>query len=324
MPPLAVIGFGLATLNWTVFSGALLLYFTNLMTIALTSAVMARIYGFRTNLSPKHTVLQNVVIAVAFLALTIPLTLALWRVAREANDSRVINSGLRDAFDGKARVSQIDIDFRHHPIRVNATVLTPKLRPNAERDISLSLRHELGEPIDVNLTQFQVGTGAQAAEVAQLGRARAQERADVEHAETLAARLALIAGVSADDVLVDRERQTATVAARPLDGASLAAYRELEARIAAGEDGWTIRLRPPARPLPAVEFSDGSLTEGGARALELIAWAGERVTAPIELRGPAKEVDFVAGELAQKGVAVLTNRGGRGETVTAAWGAPGD
>ncbi|HEX7655979.1 MAG TPA: DUF389 domain-containing protein, partial [Sphingomonas sp.] len=57
MPPLAVVGFGLATLNWTVFSGALLLFFTNLMTIALAAAVMARLYGFARSLSPQQTAL---------------------------------------------------------------------------------------------------------------------------------------------------------------------------------------------------------------------------------------------------------------------------
>ncbi|MFZ9396824.1 MAG: TIGR00341 family protein, partial [Erythrobacter sp.] len=45
MPPLAVVGFGLATINLTVFSGALLLFVTNLVTIALTSFAMARLYG---------------------------------------------------------------------------------------------------------------------------------------------------------------------------------------------------------------------------------------------------------------------------------------
>ena len=123
MPPLAVVGFGLATLNWTVFSGALLLYFTNLMTIALTAAVMARLYGFRTSLSPKHTVLQNILIALALAGLAIPLTLALWRVAREANDTRLINSTVRDIFDDRARLSQIDVDFRARPIEITATVL---------------------------------------------------------------------------------------------------------------------------------------------------------------------------------------------------------
>jgi hypothetical protein len=55
MPPLGVVGFGLATANWTVFSGALLLYVTNLMTIALVATTMARIYGFSARLSEKQT-----------------------------------------------------------------------------------------------------------------------------------------------------------------------------------------------------------------------------------------------------------------------------
>ena len=54
MPPLAVVGFGLATWNWTVFSGALLLYVTNLITIALTAWGMARLYGFPRAVLIKH------------------------------------------------------------------------------------------------------------------------------------------------------------------------------------------------------------------------------------------------------------------------------
>jgi uncharacterized hydrophobic protein (TIGR00271 family) len=321
MPPLAVVGFGLATVNWTVFSGALLLFFTNLMTIALTAAVMARLYGFRTNLSPKHTALQNVLIGVALVALAVPLTLALWRVAREANETRLINGAVSDAFGGGARVSQIDIEFRTHPIQVTATVLTPKLRPDAERETARSLQRALGQPVQVKITQYQVGTSAQAAEEAQLSRAQAQERADLEHAETLADRLALIAGVSADDVLVDRERRTATVAASALEGASLAAYRELENRVVASEPEWTIKLRPPARPLPAVEFSDDKPSAAGAKAIDLIAWAGQRVPVPIILSGPGNEVDLVTQALERRGVSVRKQPGGGGP-VTAKWGAP--
>ena len=321
MPPLAVVGFGLATVNWTVFSGALLLFFTNLMTIALTAAVVARIYGFRTNLSPKHTVLQNALIAIALVALAVPLTLALWRVAREANEARIINSAVGGAFGSGARPSQIAIEFRSRPIAVTATVLTPRLRPEAERDIARALEKSLGEPVQVKITQYQVGTGAQAAEQAQLQAAQAEERADVAHADTLAERLALVAGVAPQDVLVDRDHRRATVAARPLDGASLAAYRELERRISAGEPGWTIRLRPPARPLPEVVFKDGKPTDAGTAALDLIAWAGQRVPVPIILSGPADNVDGAAEALEKQGVVVRKRPAGRG-SVTAMWGTP--
>ena len=321
MPPLAVIGFGLATTNWTVFSGSLLLFFTNLMTIALTAAVMARLYGFRTTLSPKHTRLQNLLIAVAFVGLAIPLSLALWRVAEQANDTRLINGAIRAAFDNRARPSQIDIEFRSRPIAVTATVLTPQLRPEAERNTARALERELGEPVRVKITQYQVGTGAQAAEQAQLQAAQAEERADLAHADTLAERLALVAGVTPQDVLVDRDHRRATVSARPLDGASLAAYRELERRISAGEPGWTIRLRPPARPLPEIDFKDGKPTDAGTAALDLIAWASQRVPVPIILSGPADSVDGAAEALETQSVIVRKRPGGRG-SVTATWGTP--
>ena len=111
------------------------------------------------------------------------------------------------------------------------------------------------------------------------------------------------------------------MAARPLDGASLAAYRELERRISAGEPGWTIRLRPPARPLPEVVFKDGKPTDAGTAALDLIAWAGQRVPVPIILSGPADNVDGAAEALEKQGVVVRKRPAGRG-SVTAMWGTP--
>ncbi|QQN73223.1 TIGR00341 family protein [Croceicoccus sp. YJ47] len=132
MPPLAVVGFGLATWNWTVFSGALLLYVTNLVTIALTAMIMARLYGFRANLSENKTRLQDFIVVAAFIALVIPLALSLRQIAWEANSQRLVNGAILDAFPDAARVSQIDIDFKSDPIRITATVLTPEIENGAE------------------------------------------------------------------------------------------------------------------------------------------------------------------------------------------------
>ena len=75
MPPLATVGFGLATWNWTVFSGALLLYVTNLITIALTALGMARLYGFKTALSSRQSIYQNFLVLGVFVALAVPLAI---------------------------------------------------------------------------------------------------------------------------------------------------------------------------------------------------------------------------------------------------------
>ena len=81
MPPLAVMGFGLATMNSTVLAGSTLLFFTNLMTIAVSAAVLARLYGFAPNLSPHQTRLQATLIVVSLLDLEVPIGLALHQIA---------------------------------------------------------------------------------------------------------------------------------------------------------------------------------------------------------------------------------------------------
>ena len=294
MPPLAVIGYGLATLNWTVFSGALLLYFTNLMTIALTAAIMARFYGFRTSLSPQQTRLQTALIVAAFVALAVPLALALRTIAWEANASRQVNAALTEAFGIRARVSQVDIDYHSQPIRITATMLTPRLRDEANGSLADAIGRRIGRPVDVAVTQFLVGTSATAAEQAELAAARAQENAGLQQAERIAARLALIAGVPETEVLVDRDNRRALVLARPLPGATLPTYRELEQRIAAAESGWRIVLRPPPRPLPPIDLEDGEPSESGERALALAVWAAQRIDMALVVSGPDAAAEHVA------------------------------
>ncbi|WP_231958916.1 DUF389 domain-containing protein [Altererythrobacter sp. B11] len=323
MPPLAVVGFGLATFNWTVFSGALMLFVTNLMTIAFTAAVMARLYGFRTTLSDRQTQFQTVLIIAAFVALAIPLGISLRQIAWESNATRQINAAVADAFDDRARLSQIDVNYNTQPIQVSATVLTPELKSDAERVIARATSRRIGAPVEVKLTQYRVGTDAQAAEVAQLAAVQAQREADLQRAEELAERLALVAGVPDSEVLVDRERRRATVRAKPLDGASLGAYFELERRISGQEPEWTVQLVPPARPLPPIAFEDDAMTDRGAEALALTVWAAERIGAPVVISGPTDAVEAVRAALAAKGVAVIARPKGSGYgEVTLRWAAP--
>jgi uncharacterized hydrophobic protein (TIGR00271 family) len=77
MPPLAVVGYGLATLNLAIFGGALALFFTNLIAIALTAALMARLYGFAQDISPKQTRDQTLLISGVFLIMAVPLAFTL-------------------------------------------------------------------------------------------------------------------------------------------------------------------------------------------------------------------------------------------------------
>lgn len=321
MPPLAVVGYGLATFNWTVFSGALLLYITNLMAIALTAALMARLYGFRTALSDRQTQLQNVVIVVVFVALAVPLAISLRQIAWEANSSRQVRTVLVDTFDGDLRLSDVIINWDARPITIDATVMTPINRENAEAQAARVLTRQLGQDVDLRINQYLVGTGTAAAEQAQLNAARAsEEAAAAERVADLTSRLALVAGVKEEELLIDRERRRAVVKARELDGATLAAYADLEARISATEPDWRVELIPPAKALPLIPFTDGEPTEGGVAAIKLIAWAGGRVAAPIVLTGPAADAETAAALLRAEGLQIVAVEPGSGSNVTASWG----
>ncbi|MFV0644167.1 MAG: TIGR00341 family protein [Sphingomonadaceae bacterium] len=323
MPPLAVVGFGLATWNGTVFWGALMLFFTNLMTIALTAAVMARVYGFRTMLSEKQTRMQTIAIIVIFVALAIPLAVSLRQIAWESQASSTIDSELRDAFGSGSRVADINIDWNSEPVGITATVLTPQIQQQAEKDAKEAIEKRLKVPVALSLTQYQVGTSASAAEAAELSSNRAKEDARQKMIiQEMTDGLALIAGVPPEQVVIDAERKVALVKANILKGAGMASYRELEQRVTVAAPLWTVLLRPPAVDLPSVAFSGQEPSAEGSDAIDTIAWASKRLDTPVILSGPVAQVENVRGKLSELGIAVSVSGNGRDEDVVIARWAP--
>jgi uncharacterized hydrophobic protein (TIGR00271 family) len=320
MPPLAVVGYGFATWNWTVFSGALLLFVTNFITIALTAFGMARLYGFRANLSRGQSRVQSVMVIVVFLALAVPLGYSLQRIAWETNAQRIVRSEIRAQFDDRSKLDALEIDFAAAPVGIEAVVFTSVLKPGVEEGLSRVLADRLGESVRLNLVQYEVGTAATAAERAQLSAARERdERAATSREGALAVRLALAAGVSENDVLIDGARRRALVRAKPLPGANLATFRALEARIAAIEPEWRVELVPPPAPLAVViAVEDG---EPDAAVLALVQWAALRLDRSVVLTGPAGEAEASAEALREAGVAVEARAGAA--PLRATWAAEG-
>jgi uncharacterized hydrophobic protein (TIGR00271 family) len=306
MPPLATVGFGLATLNWTVFTGALLLFTTNFLTIALTGWAMARLYGFSDELSRRQGRAQNFAVAAVFVGLAIPLGLSLQQIAWEANAQRIVRSEIREIFDDRSVIDTFEIEFNVKPMAVTATMLTPRIRDDAEDRLAGAISERLGREVHLTLTQFQVGTSATAAQQAQLSAARAREDADArQRSDALALRLAVVAGVPQSEVLIDRTRRRALVRAARLPGATLFTHRALEARIAATEPDWTIEVLPPPLPLPrTITFDSEGLTAQGLETTALIGWAARRLGQPVRLTGNADAAGTAAELLRQERVEV--------------------
>ncbi|WP_315761267.1 DUF389 domain-containing protein [Sphingomonas sp. Y38-1Y] len=303
MPPLCVVGFGLATQNATVLGGAILLFVTNFVTIALSAAVIARLHGFGAHLSPQHTLFQTFLIVALLAALAVPLGVSLRQIAWESIFSRQVREVIAAEFGGAARLSQVDVTYGADRIRVEATVLTPRSNREAERHAAAELRQRAGRPVSVSIDQYRVGTGAEA-EAAQI--ANAAGRLGDRMGQQVAERLALVTGTPREAIMIDVDQRHALARAVPLPGASAAAYRLLEQRVAAGAPGWRIEIVPPLPEPIAIQLNEDV---PDPQAVELIAWMAKRTGLPPAIDGATGPGDAVIAALAQAGV--MARRGER-------------
>ncbi len=301
MPPLVVVGFGIATLNWTVFAGSLLLFLTNAITIALTAALVARLYGFGAHLSPQHTGWQLVLFFVALGLLSVPLGAALRQIAFEAVAQRQVRDTISDRFPDASRLGQLDIDYAATPIRIRAVVLTPRVDPSADRVLAADLRARLQRPIDVHVDQLHVDPEGDGVEAAQIARANsASQAADADRQQRAVASVALIAGVQPDAVTVDTDKRVLSTTASALPGLPVALYRLLEQRASRGVPGWTVRIVPPRDALlPPLPITAGVISDD---ALQIAAWSSRR----------DKRALLVNGGTRQQRLAVAAGVGDRG------------
>ncbi|MEL7684940.1 TIGR00341 family protein [Citromicrobium bathyomarinum] len=312
MPPLAAVGYGLATLNSTVFFGALLLFVTNLTAIALTATAMARGYGFSTRLTEKQSRFQAFLIFAAFVALAVPLGLSLYQIGWEAQAERTIRDGLFDTFEGKAQSVDPTVRFLDDSIEVTAQVYTDTLFRTAQVEdrARAELEEALGRPVSVQIMQVESADAVEAQRL-QLREASERQQDARQQADTIAQRLSILAGVPVDDITIDLQRRRALVTAQPLEGATLGAYRELERRVAATEPDWDIRIVPPLRALPEITFNEEAEPDaGGRRAIGLAIWAQRRIGIPLRLRGPEAQVASVRQALVEAGIQPVDAVGG--------------
>ncbi|RZF60685.1 DUF389 domain-containing protein [Sphingomonas populi] len=280
MPPLAVVGFGIATWNAPVAMGAFALFVTNFITIALAATAMARFYGFGHHLSHRQTWAQTTILILVFVAMAIPLGISLNRIGREAVAVTQARSLLSERFGAKARVTQLDLDFTGDPLVVRAVVITPRDAMQKTGAIQKALETQLGRPVRLSLDQVLLGAGADAltAQREELRRAGEASHIEAQRATEVAQMVALIAGLKPDDVTIDRDHHRATAAAAALPGASIATYRMLETRAAQSAADWSVAIVPPQAPLPTIAFADNvsTLDQAAAEAVAASAWAAKR------------------------------------------------
>jgi uncharacterized hydrophobic protein (TIGR00271 family) len=290
MPPLAVTGFGLAVGSMAIAGGSFFLFMTNLLAIALSVTVLSKIYGFGAAHGTHNQTWQTVLIVGVFVALSIPLGLALRDIAYETRAINTVKSTLLVPFEGQeARISDVGIVVpRKGDIRVAATILTHERVPDAEQTLSTDLSTYLGRPVSVSLAQVLIdeNKGQDAEDYLRMAdiSLAAPLRAKINELEAIGARQATASdlrraipfAVTAADI--DPEAMTAKLIAAPGAGIAIGGYRSMEATLAANFPDWKIEVVPPEGDLPRIAFEEGSdkIAPEGEAAVSDCIWALQR------------------------------------------------
>ena len=295
MPPLAVVGYGIAVANWNVAGGAAFLFMTNLLAIALSVTIVARLYGFGGSDSPKQTAWQAGLIIASFLLLSVPLGLALKRIALQSQTELIVRSTLdAEAQAVAGRVNGLRVDSSGEGVAVEAVVLMPKHVAGIDEQLQQTLAAKLGRPVTVRIqevltaddTSFaqQQGTLAElrrsvlALETAETARsAQVRARAD----QQAAMQAALVPYLGRLERSADGSRWTLWLTANTLP---LARALQMETELNAGrQDGEpVVEIYPPLQPLPSIELAntDADPDPKALQALAVQAWALQRWRAP--------------------------------------------
>lgn len=333
MPPLAVVGYGLAVGSAAIASGASFLFMTNLLAISLSVSAIATFYGFGIEHARKTAGWQALLIVAVFAALSAPLGFSLRKIAFEARVTAQAQAAALGFYEsGENRFSDFAVRFdRSDNVIIDATVLTKNFDPSAEEKIAAHISERLGKTVELNLDQVLVDQ-EKAIDSAEILRMTEQnfaaplqaQIAELSKREKLSADIRNAASFSIDALNVNEEAKTAIIAATPSATISLGGYREMEAELSRRFGGWRIEVKPAPQALPPLFFETGGtdLDSASKKELETIFWALKRwgvdeivVVGYASTEGALRRFDNrqLAHRRAEAVSAIFTERGVRAE-----------
>jgi len=281
MPPLATIGYGLVTENWPVARGALLLFVTNMVAISLSVAAVAEWYGFGRGGLRKRFARQAAISLLVLVPLSVPLFISLKAIAFESfaqlRIRSVLEAGAASLPEGQ--LGAVDVRFIDgKPPHVRAMILSAAPAKDLAHDLEKDLLRELGQGVDLQLTQLRTSEQASPQLLAYGLPDSARGSVAESPRSSIADRLRSTFPLPLAAFDADSDMRRITLVPESQAGIDLAAWRAMETDLARRHADWTIRLLPPLQALPPVYFEHGSngLDGGALNRLETIVWAARR------------------------------------------------
>ncbi|MBF0422700.1 MAG: DUF389 domain-containing protein [Magnetococcales bacterium] len=159
MPPLATVGFGIATHQTWVAKGAAMLFATNTTAIALGVALIAVWYGFGRVVSQKILLWQGLTTATIGFSLLIPLLDSMRVIAEEIGVKQVVRGVLNAQIEnnlsnlmGEYRVNLLE----NGSVQVMGIAYVETMDPQLEKMMTQDLEVSLGRKVKVVMKQIPV------------------------------------------------------------------------------------------------------------------------------------------------------------------------
>jgi len=155
MPPLCVVGIGLASYRLDLAGGAFLLFATNASAIAFAGGLVFFFIGFSPGLTPynvnnhKKRVPGSIIIsALLTIGLLLPLTLISLQTFQTVRENKIINQIVDDGLLEKSNAVLVASDFDHQPdlISIDITIRTEDRLDRLEVN---AMHRELEEAFDI-------------------------------------------------------------------------------------------------------------------------------------------------------------------------------
>jgi uncharacterized hydrophobic protein (TIGR00271 family) len=171
MPPLATVGYGLATRQWTIASGAFMLFFTNFTAIVLSASLVFLITGVRPQQQrggETHRLLVRWRIAIAaavVLVISIPLMRTLTNAAEQANIRNQVRHALTENMRNGSQLDSVRVELDKGAVGVAATVETAQYLEATDIETWRSaLQERIGRPVRLEVQQLQLARNTPSAE----------------------------------------------------------------------------------------------------------------------------------------------------------------
>ena len=144
VPPLAVAGIGIGWWDWAVFSGAFLLYLTNLAGIIMFAGITFLFLGF----APFRRARIGLIYTLILIGMVmVPLSLSFNRIKKEANITRQLEGSTIN----ELVIRNVSVRFEE-PLRVSLTLVGPdKLEGDEIKEIKKEIEENIGEPIKLEV-----------------------------------------------------------------------------------------------------------------------------------------------------------------------------